>query len=99
MRVTLAFNGLNDKACAIIFPNCLKLLHLLLIFIVSTACAKRFFSKMKLAKTRLPNQLSQTNLGNLLFTATEAPKTGFTDSEYDFFVDELKNNINMRIDV
>ena len=44
---------------------------------------------MKLVKTRLRNQLSQVNLENLLFIATEAPKTGFTDSEYDFFVDEL----------
>ena len=54
---------------------------------------------MKLAKTQLPNQLSQTNLENLLFIATKAPKTEFIDSEYDFFVDEMKNNINMRIDV
>ena len=44
---------LNDKACAIIFPNCLKLLHLMLIFPLSTACVERFYSKMKLVKTRL----------------------------------------------
>ena len=74
---------LNDKACAIIFPNCLKLLHLMLIFPLSTACVQRFFSKMKLVKTRIRNQLSQVNLENLLFIATEAPKTGFTNSEYD----------------
>ena len=89
---------LNDKACSIIFPNCLKLLHLMLIFPLSTACVKRFFSKMKLVKTRLRSQLSQVNLENLLFIATEAPKTGFTDSEYDIFVDERKKN-NMRMDV
>ena len=41
---------LNDKACATIF---LKLLHLMLIFQLSTAFVKRFFSKMKLVKTRL----------------------------------------------
>ena len=40
-----------DNACAIIFPNCLELLHLMLIFPLSTACVKRFFSKMKLVKT------------------------------------------------
>ena len=80
----------NDKASAIIFPNYLKLLHLLLIFPLSTAYVKRFFSKMKLVKTWLLNQLSQVNLENLLFIAKEAPKTGFTNSEYDFFVDELK---------
>ena len=81
---------LNDKACAIIFHNCLKLLHLMLIFHLSTACVKRFFSKMKLVKIQLPNQFLEVNLENLLFIATEAPKTGFTDRENDFFVDELK---------
>ena len=29
---------LNDKACAIIFPNCLKLLHLTLIFRKHSMC-------------------------------------------------------------
>ena len=62
----------------------------MLIFPLSTACVERFFSQMKLVKNRLQNQLPQVNLENLLFTATEATKTGFTDSEYDFFVDELK---------
>ena len=81
---------LNDKACAIIFPDCLKLLHLMLIFPLCTAFVKRFFRKIKLVKTLLWNQLSQVNLENLLFIATEAPKTGFTDSEYDFFVNKLK---------
>ena len=89
---------LNDKACAIIIPNCLKLLHLMLIFPLSTACVKRFYSKIKLVKTWPRNQLLQVNLDNLLFIATEAPKTGFNNSKYDFFVDELKKN-NMRIDV
>ena len=41
----------NDKACAIIFPNCLKLLHLMLTVPLSTACVKRFFLKMNLVKT------------------------------------------------
>ena len=86
---------LNDKACAI---NCWKLLHLMLIFHLSTACVERFFSKMKLVESRLRNQLSQVSLENLLLIAAEAPKTGFTDSKYDFFVNELKKN-NMRMDV
>ena len=86
---------LNDKACAIIFPNCLKLLHLMLIFLLSTACVERFCSKMKLVKTRLWNQLSQVSLENILFFATEAPNTGW------FFClwTEKKNNSIMRIDV
>ena len=73
---------------------CLKLLHLMLIFPLSTACVERFFSKMKLVKTRLRNQLSQVNLENLLFIATEAPKTGFTDSEYDFLLMNWKKYEN-----
>ena len=68
---------LNDKACAIIFPNCLKLLHLMLIFLLSTACVERFCSTMKLVKTRLWNQLPQVSLQNLLFFAAEAPNTGW----------------------
>ena len=90
---------LNDKACAIIFHNCLKQLHLMLIFPLSTARVERFFSKMKLVENRLRNQLSQVGLENLLLIATEAPKTGFTDSQYDFFVNELKKNNNMRMDL
>ena len=39
----LHWTCLNDKACAITFPNCLKLLHLMLIFPLSTACVERFF--------------------------------------------------------
>ena len=31
----------NDKACVIIFPNCLKLLHLMLIVPLSTAFVER----------------------------------------------------------
>ena len=46
---------LNDKACAIIFHNCLKQLHLMLIFPLSTARVERFFSKMKLVENRLRN--------------------------------------------
>ena len=44
----------------------------MLIFLLSTTCVKRFFSKMKLVKIQLRNQLSQVNLENLLFIATEA---------------------------
>ena len=46
---------LNDKACAIIFLNCLKQLHLILIFPQCTACVEKFFSKMKLVENRLRN--------------------------------------------
>ena len=84
---------LNDKACAIIFPNCLKLLHLMLILPLSTTCVKRFFSKMKIVQTQPRNQLLQVNLENPLFIATDTPKIGFTDRKYDFFVDELKKII------
>ena len=83
----------------LLFRNCLKVPHLILIFPLSTACVERFSSNMNLVKTQLQNHLSQVNLENLLFFTTEAPKTEFNDSKYDFFVDELKKNNNMRIDV
>ena len=54
--------------------------------IFPTACLKRFVSTMGLVKTRPRNQISQVTLENLLFIAKETPKTGFTDSEYDYFV-------------
>ena len=60
--------------------------------IFPTACAERFVSTVRLVKARPRNQLWQVTLENLLFIATETPKTGFTDSEYDYFVDELKKN-------
>ena len=44
----------------------------MLIFPLSTTCVERFFSEMKLVKIQLRNQLSQVNLENLLFIATEA---------------------------
>ena len=58
-----------------------------------------FSQKMKLVKTRLQNCLLLVNLENPFFIATEAPKAGFNYSDFDFFVDELKKNNNMRIDV
>ena len=52
---------------------------------------------MRLLKTRLRNNLSQSTLKNLLFIATEAPKD-FHDDHYEHFVNELKRlNPKMRI--
>ena len=45
-----------------LYPNCLKLLYLLMIFLISTACVERLFSEMKLVKTRLRNPLKQSTL-------------------------------------
>ena len=42
-------------------------------FPLSVACVESWFSKIKLIKTRLRNQLAQTNLNNLLGILTEAP--------------------------
>ena len=87
---------LSDKACAIILPNCLKLLHLMLIFLLSTVCVERFCSKMKLVKRRLWNHLPQVSLQNLLFFATEAPNTGWL---FCLWTEKKKNKNIMRIDV
>ena len=81
-----------DTAFQELYPNCYKLLYLLMIFSLSAACVERFFSKLKLVKTRLRNQLSQTTLESLLRIATESPKEGFSDSQYEYFFDELKKN-------
>ena len=81
-----------------LYPNCSKLPYLLMIFPISVACVECFFSELKLVKTRLRNQLSQTTLKSLLRIATESPKEGFSDSQYKYFVNELKkNNPTMRM--
>ena len=88
--------NLDETICSV-YPNCYKLFYYLLLFPLSTACVERFFSKMKLIKTRLRNNLSQSTLENLSFIATEAPKN-FHDDHYEHFVNELKRlNPKMRI--
>ena len=67
----------------------MNLLKLSLMFPLRVACAKHLFSKMKLIKTCLRNQLGETNLDSLLWISTESP-TGFKDDEYKYFVDEMK---------
>ena len=54
---------------------------------------------MKLIKTRLRNKLLQVLLDSLIHISTEVPDE-FSDTEYEFFVDELKRlNPKMRIDL
>ena len=55
-------------------------------FPLSVGCVESWFSKIKLIKTRLRNQLAQTNLNNLLGILTEAP-INFQDDEYEYSVD------------
>ena len=75
-----------------LYPNCYKLLYLLMVFPISVACVERFFSTLKLVKTSLKNQLSKTTLGSLLRISTESPKKEFSDSQYKYFVNQLKKN-------
>ena len=84
-----------------IYPNYIYLLHLLLIFPISIACVERLFSRMKLVKMRLCNQLKQTTLDSLLRIATELTLNGVTtDGDFDHFVNELKRlNPNMRLKI
>ena len=64
---------------------------------VSVLCDKRLFSRMKLVKTRLQNQLSQVSLESLLRISKESP-CNFPDDTYEFFVDEL-NQLNPDIKI
>ena len=90
----------NDGTTSDLFPSIKFLFYMLLIFPISVACVERLFSKMKLIKTRLRNQLSQVRLDQLLRIATQSPKEGFSDDEYEHFVDKLKmRNPKMKIDL
>ena len=61
-------------------------------FPLSVSCIKRLFLKMKLIKTRLRNQRSQTSLDSSLHISMEKP-TKFSNDEYKHFVDTLKKLI------
>ena len=88
-----------DYVCKSLYPSCMLLLELSLLFPLSAGCAERVFSKMKLIKTRLSNRLSQVSLDSLIHISTEAPDE-FCNTEYEFFVDELNRlNPKMRIDL
>ena len=82
-----------------LYPRCMHLLMLSLMFLFCTACVKHLFFKMKLTKTCLRNQLGETTLDSLLQISTES-STGFNDDKYKHFVDQLKHwNLQMRIDL
>ena len=76
-----------------VYPNCYKLFYHLLLFPLSTVCRERLFSKMKLIKTGLWNNLSQSTLENLLFIVMEAWKD-FHNYHYKHF-NELKRLIQI----
>ena len=83
-----------------IYPNCIYLLHLLLIFPISITCVEHLFSRTRLVKTRICNQLKQSTVDSLLHIATESPLNGFANADFDCFVNELKwLNPNMRLKI
>lgn len=89
----------KDELCNDFNHGCVYLLKLSLMFPLSVACVERLFSKMKLIKTRLRNQLGQTSLDSLLRISTESPSK-FQEDEYEHFVDELRRlNPNLRINL
>ena len=90
----------HDDPMKQLYPSMFFLLYMINIFPLSAACVERLFSKMKLMKTRLRNQLAQVRLDQLLRIGTESPKEGFNDNIYEYFVDELKKrNPKMRIEL
>ena len=79
---SLLFKDLqHDRVCQKLFPCCIYLLQLSIMFSLSVSCIERLFSRMKLIKTRLRNRLSQISLDSLLRISTEKP-TKFSDGEY-----------------
>ena len=85
-----------DYVSKSLYPSCMLLS---LLFLLSVAFIERTFSKMKLIKTRLRNKLSHVSLDSLIHILTEALDE-FSDTEYEFFVDELKRlNPKMRTDL
>ena len=49
-----------------------------MVFPVSVACAERLFSKSKIARNSLRDQLSQLTLESVLMNATKSPKQGLS---------------------
>ena len=62
----------NVHLCYDLHPGCMYLLKLSMMFPLSVAFVERLFSKMKLIKTHLPNQLGQLSL--LLCISPEGPE-------------------------
>ena len=88
---------MKEKKNHALYPGCMHLLKLLLMFPLSVACVERLISKMKLMKTRLRNQLGETTLDRLLRISAGTP-TGFDDDKCKYYVDELKRlNPQIRI--
>ena len=79
----------QDTVIQNLYPQCMFLLELSIMFLLSVSCVERLFSRMKLVKTRLQNQLSQVSLQSLLQISTESP-CNFSDDMYKLFVDKLK---------
>ena len=89
----------HDETCRYLYPDCMHLLKLPLMFLLRVACVERLFSKMKLIKSRLRNQVGETTLDSLFRILTETPP-GFHDDKHKYFVDELKRlNPQMRINL
>ena len=79
----------HDIVCQELFPCCMDLLELSIMFPLSVSYIEKLFSKMKLIKIRLRNQLSQTSLDSPLHISMEK-SAQFSDDEYKHFVDTLK---------
>ena len=74
-----------NYVCTSLYPSCMPLLELLLLFPLSVASVERVLSKMKLIKTRLRNKLPQVSLDSLIRISTEAPDE-FSNTKYEFLM-------------
>lgn len=71
-----------------------------MIFPIGAVSLEWLFSKLKIVKNRLCNQLSQLTSESLLMIATESPKQGFGENTPEHFVDELKRQYsNLRLKI
>ena len=70
----------HDETCRNLYPSCMHLLKLSLMFPLSAACVEHLFSKIKLIEAPLRNQLGETTLDSLLRISTES-SNGFDDDK------------------
>ena len=86
------FRALSSSNVVQLIPNMMLLLEFSIICPISNATVERLFSKLKLVKTALRNQLGDRMLDSLLRIKTEAPDE-LCDSDLDILVNLFKGEL------